>query len=218
MNRLTKSRSMWLGLNVMPHEPALRSWLKRLARGNLEIDDIVQETYAALASLDSVDHISNPRSYAFQTAYSVVHKQFRRSNIVSFSSLSDIDASLVASETPTPEHEAAARAELRQVAALIDKMPPRCREVLVLKRIQCLSHADIAHRLGISESAVEKYVAKGLRLLLESFDRSGTVSDGASHDETVKQRAAGSGRSRTELERSSTGNRGGLPIKIESKT
>ena len=37
-------RAIWLGRQVLPHEPSLRAWLSRRRLGGLDVDDIIQET------------------------------------------------------------------------------------------------------------------------------------------------------------------------------
>src|ERR1043165_1101547 len=60
----SRDRIDWLSRHVLPHEPALRAWLRRRAVPGLEIDDVVQETYSVLSGLASVEHIQAPRAYA----------------------------------------------------------------------------------------------------------------------------------------------------------
>lgn len=79
----SRERAVWLGRNVFPHEAALRQWLSaRTASAGLEVDDVVQETYAILASIERVDHIRNARTYMFEVAKSVVLQSLRRARIV----------------------------------------------------------------------------------------------------------------------------------------
>ena len=50
MGQYSDERAIWLGRHVLPHEPALRAWLRRRRLGGLEIDDIIQETYTRLVA------------------------------------------------------------------------------------------------------------------------------------------------------------------------
>ena len=72
MRGVSDDRAGWLALHVLPCEPRLRSWLARRRVVDLDIDDIVQETYAVLAELDSVAHIRNPRTYVYSVAHSII--------------------------------------------------------------------------------------------------------------------------------------------------
>jgi len=151
----------------------MRAWLQRRSCGGLEIDDIIQETFAILSALESVEDIRNPRNYAFQTAYSIIQRHLRRARIVSFQSFADIDAVEISSDAPSPECEASDRDDLKSVEKYIAALPKKCRDVLILRRIQGLSYREIAERLDISENAVEKLLSKGARLLIDAFGRGG---------------------------------------------
>lgn len=167
-------------MNVLPHEPALRAWLRRREVDGLETDDIVQETYAVLASLSSVDHIDSPRAYAFQTAQSLILRHLRRARVVRIDALGDIEALNPVADDPSPERQAVAREELRRVNELIAALPTKCREAFTLRKITGLSQREVATRMGISESTVEKHIGRALRTLMDAMKDGGMRAPGAS--------------------------------------
>ena len=173
MTGISQDRAAWLARNVLPHEAALRAWLRQKYTLGIEVDDIVQETYAILAALESVDEIRNPRSYAFQTAHSLILAHLRRSKIVSIRSASDLELAGALSDTPSPEQVAEDRDELARVAQALRDLPPKVREVFILRRVQGLSQRETAERLGITENSVEKRISQGIRVLLAAFGRGG---------------------------------------------
>jgi RNA polymerase sigma-70 factor (ECF subfamily) len=172
---LNLHRSAWLARHILPHEPALRAWLRRRVTPGLEVDDVVHETYAALAALPSVDHIESPRGYAFQTAQSLVLRHMRRAKVVRFEALAPEDSWAHPSDEPTPERTVAAREELQRVMRLIDTMPAKCREAFMLRRFSGLSQRDVARRMGISESTVEKHIGRALRILMDALKDGGNL-------------------------------------------
>ncbi len=169
----SQDRAAWLARHVLPHEAALRAWLRQKYALGVEVDDVVQETYAILAGLESVEAIRNPRSYAFQTAHSLILAHLRRSKIVSIRSASDLELAGAMADTPTPEQVAEDRDELANVARVLEDLPPKVREVFLLRRVQGLSQRQIAERLGITENSVEKRISQGIRVLLAAFGRGG---------------------------------------------
>ncbi|MCC6912080.1 MAG: RNA polymerase sigma factor [Rhodospirillaceae bacterium] len=173
MTGVSQDRAAWLARHVLPHEAALRAWLRQKYTLGVEVDDIVQETYAILAGLESVEAIRNPRSYAFQTAHSLILAHLRRSKIVSIRSASDLELAGAMADTPTPEQVAADRDELANVARVLSDLPPKVREVILLRRVQGLSQRETAERLGITENSVEKRISQGIRALLAAFGRGG---------------------------------------------
>lgn len=173
MTGFDRDRAFWLARHVLPHEAALRGWLRRKCVLGVEVDDIVQETYAILAALDSVDEIRNPRSYAFQTAHSLILAHIRRSKIVSIRSASDLELQSAPADIPSPERTAQDRDELAHVAKVLEDLPSHVRDVFVLRRVQGLSQREIARQLGITENSVEKRVSQGIRALMDVFGRGG---------------------------------------------
>lgn len=61
---------------------------------------------------------------------------------------------------PLQDEVVAARVRLARVKAGLEQLPVRTREVLLMHRLNNLTYSEIASRLGISASAVEKHAAK----------------------------------------------------------
>jgi RNA polymerase sigma factor (sigma-70 family) len=51
---------------------------------------------------------------------------------------------------------------MEDVEAALAELPSKCRDVLFLSRVEGLTHAEIAMRLGVSRSLVEKYAVRAL--------------------------------------------------------
>ncbi|WP_293352678.1 RNA polymerase sigma factor [Phenylobacterium sp.] len=181
-----RARAAWLGHHVIPHEPALRNWLRRREVDGLDIDDIVQEVYTRLIALHSVDHVQSPKTYAFQVASSVMINHIRRLKVVSIESVASFEHLDVADDDPSPERIAADRDELRRLQKTLASLPARVAEVFKLRRIEGLSQREVASRLGVAESTVEKHMARGAVLMAGWFKTGGKERPPAS--KTVIQR------------------------------
>jgi RNA polymerase sigma factor (sigma-70 family) len=81
-----------------------------------------------------------------------------------------IDDLLVDSQ-PGPDRTAQARRELAAVAKALEALPPRCRYAFELHRFEELSYVEIAQRMGISNSMVEKHIAKAMLRLATALDK-----------------------------------------------
>ena len=167
-------RTRWFMHHILPHEAVLRGWLsRRRAPAAFDIDDIVQESYAVLAERERVDDILNPRAYLFQVAHSLVVRNIRRARIVPILAVEDLGLVDMADEAATPEQNALAHDDLRQLAEVIASMPPQTREAFVLRRIRGLSQREIASHMGLSENTVEKHIVRGIRWLGNWFASGG---------------------------------------------
>lgn len=175
MTAVCDERALWLGRYVLPHEPQLRAWLRRRRLGGLEVDDIIQETYSRLMAADSVSHIQDAKSYAFQVAGSVVIDALRRMKVISIFSVPELDQLETASQEPSPERQAIDRDELHRLAGMIATLPGKVRDVFILRRVHGLSQNEVARRLGLAESTVEKHMAKGFLIMLEQYQHGGNA-------------------------------------------
>ena len=51
----------------------------------------------------------------------------------------------------------------RLLAEAIDRLPNRCREIVILRKLHALPQREVALRLGIAEKTVESQLARGLK-------------------------------------------------------
>ena len=167
-------RTAWISTQILPHESALRAWLRRRASHGLEVDDLVQETYALLAGLAAVDHIRSPKAYAFQTAQSLILRHLRRSKVVRMETVGDLADLHLRDDGPSPESRLAAHQQLMRARQVILAMPARRREAFILRKFEGLSQRQIAQRMGIAQSTVEKHIAQALRALMSALSLDAT--------------------------------------------
>jgi RNA polymerase sigma factor (sigma-70 family) len=169
----SNDRARWLAQHIVPHERAIRSWLARRTH-DLDIDDIVQEMYARLAALGDVESVRNPRQYAAQTAISIALNLARHARVVPMIPLGDFEDFRLASQEPSPERTLNSREELRDLERTLQDLPGLCRTAFLLRRVEGLSQKEVADKLGISVKTVEKYMAKSVRFLLQTYGKGGS--------------------------------------------
>ena len=61
----------------------------------------------------------------------------------------------------------------RALDSALASLPPRCREVFVLQRVNGLSYAQIATTLGIAPKTVENLMGRALQRLRKAMQESG---------------------------------------------
>jgi RNA polymerase sigma factor (sigma-70 family) len=159
----------WVGSQVLPHEAAVRAWLRRWTGHSQDIDDVIQEAYCRLSALESIAHIGSGRAYLYQTVRNIVLEQARHAKIVRIDNVWDMN-SVSMDESPALDRVVGGARELQRVGELIDQLPAKCRRVFVMRRIHGESQRDIARTFGISESAVEKQAMRGLKLILKALE------------------------------------------------
>lgn len=176
---VSDERAIWLARNVMPHEAALRAWLKRDADPS-DVDDIVQDAYARLVTISDVSAIQNVKAYFFQTARSVAIDRLRRKSVIRLDAVADMDALRIPWDAASPEDVAVSRNELRLLARMIASLPEKTRRIFMLSRVSGRSQKEISHETGIPESTVEKHIAKAFGLLMAAYADGGYDAPAAS--------------------------------------
>ncbi len=162
----------------MPEEPAnhrdfaglyratiapLRRYLARLLGNATEAQDIAHDAYLRVQPAVKKRTAKNPEALLYTTARRLAINRLKRRSIAPIASTPpSVDA---ISTTPGVVQQVMARQELAQLEAAIAQLPEGCRAVLLLRKIELLSHQEIAEKLGITVSTVEKQHARALRLL-----------------------------------------------------
>jgi RNA polymerase sigma-70 factor (ECF subfamily) len=75
----------------------------------------------------------------------------------------------VSADEPSPEMHVSARQELRILQAALEELPPRCRQIVILRKVEGLSQKEVAGKMHITEDTVEHEVIKGTRLLAKAM-------------------------------------------------
>jgi RNA polymerase sigma-70 factor (ECF subfamily) len=102
--------------------------------------------------------IRNFEAFMVRIAVNLARDEHRRHRRRPISTGEDLEA--IADAGPLPDEILDARQRLNAVQAVLSRLNPRSRQVLLMHRVEGLRYREIAERLGISESAVEKHVAK----------------------------------------------------------
>jgi RNA polymerase sigma factor (sigma-70 family) len=156
---------IWFVREVLPLEAALVQFLHHSWRNKDDIADLRQEVYVRVyeAARKQIPHPAKP--FVFAIARNLLIDRIRRKHIIPIEAASDWETLNIAADEPTPDRNAIARDELDRLQAALDRLPPRCREAVVLGRIETLSRRQIAARMGVSEATVTEHLTKGMRAL-----------------------------------------------------
>ncbi len=167
---------------MQPHEPALRAYLRGRFPGLRDVDDLLQETYARLLRAHAAGKVSEVRPYLFVIARNAAFDVVRRNQVVAIDSIGDMNSLFVVEERPDAAEAVSHAQEIEILHEAIAALPPRCREILRLRRFEGLSHRQISEKLGISTHTIDAHLCVAVyhcrRFLLErgvSRERLGNV-------------------------------------------
>jgi len=126
-----------------------------------EAEDIVQAAFARVVAIKD-QSIKNPRALLYKTAYNIAIDRKRHGTVRQKHIDSVIDSESTAVEELGPERVFEGNRRLHIVAKAMWKMPEKRRKLFVMSRFDGLSYAEIARRVGLSETSVRKHISKGL--------------------------------------------------------
>lgn len=137
-------------------------------------EDLVQDIWMRLDAMtpEAAAEVRSPPAYLYRLGSNLMLDRIRsqrrsrqREDEWSGSRTALIGEEVVA-EQPSAEDAAWARLKLGRVVAALQSLPDRTRQAFRLHKLEGLSHSETAEAMGVSRSAVEKYISAALKHLL----------------------------------------------------
>jgi len=141
---------------------AVRRFFSRRLRDGADVEDLTQEVFARLLKRAELGEIANIEGYLFHTAANLLRERARKSARRPGDAVT-ADPELVDSvEDFSPERILLGREAYARMVEALQELPERARTIFVLNRFEELSAAEIARRLGVSVSTVEKDMMRAI--------------------------------------------------------
>jgi len=155
----------WFVREVLPLEPILMTYLRHHWPNKGDIEDLRQEIYARV-HVAAQKKIPQPvKPFVFTVARNLLINRARQERVVPIEAVADLEALGIAIDAPAPDRTIIARDELRRLQDALDQLPPRCREAVILGRIEGLTGREIAARMNVGTATVSEHLENGMRLL-----------------------------------------------------
>ena len=127
-----------------------------------DIDDIVQDTFVRSYEADLKKEIKYTRSYMLTTAKNLALNHVAKWDNKYNDSLEEFNEPPIGLTTQNFEDEFESKERFLVFIRATNQLATSVRKCFILKKVYGLSQKEIAKYLYISESTVEKHVAKGL--------------------------------------------------------
>ena len=135
--------------------------------GNRQVaEDVVHDAYVRVLERSSDTPIEQPRAFLYRTALNRVIDDHRRNALRQVESLDVLDSE-ERYFTPSPHGTLDHGQRLEMLQRALAELSPLCRDSFLLRKIDGLSHPQIAERLGISRSLVEKHIVNAIEWVRE---------------------------------------------------
>lgn len=138
----------------------LRRFVRAFVESREDAEDVIQEAYLRVLSYSETHDVEHPERLLFSTARNLAVDARRRQKTRDRTAAHLAVLEACAFDWPAADEVVDARQRLMRVETAIAQLPPRCRQVFLLHRLDGMSYSKIAAHCGISVSAVEKHIAR----------------------------------------------------------
>ena len=139
-------------------------FLRKRTDNTSDAADMTQDVFTQWLGYQDRGKIEQPRAFLFQMARNLLRDHWRRQQVrhAAHAEHNESEAEPLSDERDDPMVAALRLQRLEQLKRVLAELSPRRREALMLHRFEGLSQAQIAERMGISVSMVEKHIALAL--------------------------------------------------------
>lgn len=161
MDRLTRSF-------LEARDDLLRFLKRRGRRGAAE--DIVQNVWLRLRERGDSQSWQEPRAVLFTTAANLGIDSYRRETTARTAISQEVIHAEITGESLDPEAQADAAGRLEKLSVALAQLQPQCRDAFLMNRLEELTHAQIAVRLGISTKTVQRHIERALQVCVRVLE------------------------------------------------
>ena len=158
-----EDQSRWFSEHVHVHESRLKAYLHGSFPSVRDVDDVVQESYLRVWKARAVHPIESAKGFLFTVARHIALKVALKNRNAPVEFVGDLSTSmLVEDKLLGPADALNYNEKVSLLAEALTRLPARCREIVILRKLQGLSQKEVAAKLGLSERTVENQIARGI--------------------------------------------------------
>jgi RNA polymerase sigma factor (sigma-70 family) len=182
---------------AMPHLDAAYNLARWLTGNSEDAEDVTQEAFLRAFKFFDGFRGEDARTWLLKIVRNTYYTQWRRARLRDESTEFDEDLhSLGDDDAPgamgrldaNPESIVSRGEDIRMLDRALEELPVEYREALVLREIEDLSYKEIAAAMEVPIGTVMSRIARGRRLLLESFKRLGGENHGLQRSQSPASR------------------------------
>jgi RNA polymerase sigma-70 factor (ECF subfamily) len=144
-------------------------YLTRLTGNAAAAEDLAQEAGVRLLRAARTETIREPRAWLFHAGANLARDALRRrvTADAATQALRQADDAF----NVTPDEQVSVEQELSALTRAIEALPPQARRIVILARVDGLSHKEIARELGIAPKTVENHLGRAVAALARALGR-----------------------------------------------
>lgn len=133
-------------------------------------EDVVQDLYVKLGETAPPADLRNPEAFLYRMGTNLMLDRAKANRRAAardhaWSKVGVGDGPEPIAQEPPADEAVASRQRLQRLLAALDRLPPQVAAAFRLHKFEGLSHVEVAARMGVSRSSVEKYLMTALKAL-----------------------------------------------------
>lgn len=150
------------------HYKSLVAFITTYTRNTEQSEDIVQQSFISLWNKkEDLQLKGSPKNYLYTIAYNQFVDHYRKS-VRKNDFLEELRLEFL--RDSIDEDAEFLEERIKKLKAIIEKLPPKCKKVLIMSRQQGLKYKEIAAKLNISPRTVEEQVRIAFKKIRKAFE------------------------------------------------
>lgn len=152
------------------HYNELCAYIFSLSKNKQQTEDIVQNVMLKIwKNKEKLNITTSVKSYLYKACYYELVDMYKK-NQKELNYIEQIKKNTL--DVFIEEDNDFVKNQIQRVRAEIDKLPPKCKEVFILNKIQGLKYKEVAEQLNISIKTVEAQMSKAMYRIKEALEKS----------------------------------------------
>jgi len=160
----------WLMTHYLRIDRRLRAVLRRQGRSREDSDDLIQEALLKLHEYCRGARVENQEAFLIRTVRNLSIDRYRSAQrrVSANGSIEDLESALgLEVGSPPPDVILEGRERLNEISRLLEAVSSRTRDIYFAHRAG-YSYAEIGKHLHISNSTIEKHIARAVLALMDA--------------------------------------------------
>jgi RNA polymerase sigma factor (sigma-70 family) len=169
-------QTRWFAEEIHAHDGQLKAYLRGSFPAVRDVEDIVQESYLRIWRIRATQPIRSAKAFLYTVAKRIAIDWVRREKTAAIDDVEDL-AALAVFDDGKSARETVHRAEIVQLMIeAVASLPPRCREIVLLRKFKLLTARETAAQLGLKEHTIEVQLARANARIREFLQARGVTS------------------------------------------
>lgn len=156
---------------------ALAASVARVLVSADDVEDVLQEAYMLVYAQSDKTEIKSVKGYLFRVARNIALKDVAKRSKARYTNIEEISPIELLSGEVSADERLHHSMKLKTFVDVTKSLPAKCRQAFLLKKVMGLSQKEVAKKMGIAESTVEKHLITAMRRTVSEMKNKGYLED-----------------------------------------